>query len=238
MKILSKYTTEVRYICETKSGLSESTGFSNVDEVLENSWNQIFTTKCEFFEESYRPILCKKILKHYYTREIGAETVGLWSLWMNTKLEEIMPYYNNIYKTTLLEFSPIEDVNYTRTYVRTNDDKSEGSGSDTTNTNNTVNMTNRNLYSDTPQGALTGVETETYLTNATKITDNGTNNTDSTTTRTTNVQDNKKENFGETIKGKQGTTPFSQLIKDYIENLVNIDLKVIDEFSDLFMGLW
>ena len=32
---MSKYTTEVRYICEHYAGLNESTGFEDVDEIVE-----------------------------------------------------------------------------------------------------------------------------------------------------------------------------------------------------------
>ena len=61
---MSKYTTEVRFICETAAGLTESVGMSQVDSVLEQSWNSVFTTDTQFFDESYRKPLCKKILKH------------------------------------------------------------------------------------------------------------------------------------------------------------------------------
>ena len=54
---MSKYTTEVRFICESKSGLSESKGFGSVDEVLNSSWDKIFTSKVSFFDEEYRGAL-------------------------------------------------------------------------------------------------------------------------------------------------------------------------------------
>lgn len=114
MTDLSKYTTEVRYICEQKAGLKASEGAGSVDSIIARSWNQIFTTNCTFFDETYRQILCSKIIKHYYLREISAETVGIWLLWMNTKLEEIMPYYNKLYESALLEFDPFKDVDYTK----------------------------------------------------------------------------------------------------------------------------
>ena len=204
---MSKYTTEVRFICESKSGLENSKGCDDVDEILNNSWNKIFTTKAEIFDENYRAVICKKILKHYYLREICSETVGIWKLWLNTRLEEILPYYNQLYKSALLEFNPLYDVDLTRTHNRTIDenktengtrtetstDKNTGSGT----RDNTASGTNKNsgksnvsdsgssnskdLYSDTPQGALTGIETETYLTNARKIT-----NTDSSTSESSN----------------------------------------------------
>ena len=77
---MSKYTTEVRYICETDSGLDESVGFNSVDDVISKSWDKIFTSKVPFFDEDYRKVLCCKILKHYYLREKGCETVGIWKL--------------------------------------------------------------------------------------------------------------------------------------------------------------
>lgn len=204
---MSKYTTEVRFICESKSGLENSKGCDDVDEILNNSWNKIFTTKAEIFDENYRPVICKKILKHYYLREICSETVGIWKLWLNTRLEEILPYYNQLYKSALLEFNPLYDVNITRTHNRTIDenktengtvtetstDKNTGSGtrdntasgtnsnSGTSNVSDSGSSNSKDLYSDTPQGALTGIETETYLTNARKIT-----NTDSSTSESNN----------------------------------------------------
>lgn len=111
---MAKYTTLVRTICEENAGLNESAGFNNVDSVLNNSWDEIFTTQCTFFDDTYRSILCKKILKHYYMREIGAETVGLWKLWMNTKLEEIMPYYNQLYESALIDFDPMNNMSLTK----------------------------------------------------------------------------------------------------------------------------
>lgn len=110
---MSKYTTELRFICENKAGYKESVGAGEVDAVLSNCWNKIFTTKTSFFDENYRAPLCKKILKHYYLREIGTEVVGVWQLWLNTRLEEIMPYYNQLYKSALLEFNPFNDIDVT-----------------------------------------------------------------------------------------------------------------------------
>ena len=121
---MSKYTTEVRYICETDSGLDESVGFNSVDDVISKSWDKIFTSKVPFFDEDYRKILCCKILKHYYLREICCETVGIWKLWANTKLEEIMPYYNQLYESAKLKFDPFHDVDLTRKHNRTENEKS------------------------------------------------------------------------------------------------------------------
>ncbi len=52
------------------------------------------------FDEDYRNELQKKILLKYYTREICEETFGLWKLRLNSKMNEIMPYYNQLYSET------------------------------------------------------------------------------------------------------------------------------------------
>lgn len=235
---MSKYTTEVRYICENKSGLNESVGFNNVDDVISKSWDKIFTTKTQFFDENYRSVLCRKILKHFYLREIGAETFGVWSLWMNTRLEEVMPYYNQLYKSALLEFNPLYDVDLTREHNKGNTEKGTTTNSDTVNSTSNVTGTERNLYSDTPQGAITGLENENYLTNARKINNNNntTNNTTSNGNSSNNI--NSTEEYLETVRGKQGSGSYSSLLQEYRETFLNIDLQVINEFNDLFMNLW
>lgn len=221
---MSKYTTEVRFICESKSGLENSKGCDDVDEILNNSWNKIFTTKAEIFDENYRAVICKKILKHYYLREICSETVGIWKLWLNTRLEEILPYYNQLYKSALLEFNPLYDVNVTRTHNRTIDenktengtttetstDKNTGSGtrdntasgtnknSGTSNVSDSGSSNSKDLYSDTPQGALTGVETETYLTNARKITNSDSSTSESNSSGSSEYKDTGNVNYIDT----------------------------------------
>ena len=111
---MSKYTTEARYVCEFFAGNTESVGYSSIDEILEKSYNKIFDFKFPIFDENYRKPLCIKILKHYYTREICEETVGLWKLRLNTRMNEIMPYYNKLYEAWAENFNPLHDTDLTR----------------------------------------------------------------------------------------------------------------------------
>lgn len=138
---MSKYTTEVRFICEQFSGLSESVGYSDVEQVIKKCLPKVFDFQFPIFDESYRSVIETKILRHYYTREIGVETVGLWKLKLNTKLNEIMPYYNKLYKSELIEFNPLYDVELTR------ERKVEGSG--TKNTKNSENRDGNNRTENT-----------------------------------------------------------------------------------------
>ena len=242
---MSKYTTELRFICESKAGLSNSVGFNQIDDVISNSWNKIFDN-FPIFDESYRSVLCSKILKHYYTREISAETVGLWQLWLNTRMGEIMPYYNKLYESALLEFDPFKDTNYSRNHggTFTGDTRRNGrcdvSVDNSVTSNGTSNS--KNLFSDTPQGAITNIENESYLTNATLIkdTDTNTTNTDgnSTTQNTETTGITNTDNWIETIVGKQSTVSYSKLLQEFRDTFLNIDVMIINDLSDLFMNLW
>lgn len=224
---MSKYTTEVRYICEVYSGLTESVGYDKVEEVLNGSWNKVFDFDFPMFDENYRKALCIKILKHFYTREIGEETVGLWKLRLNTRMKEVMPYYNKLYESETLKINPLYTFNYQKTHkdsggdVRTieetgtNSESVSGSnvGTRSTKEDSTINSTDsgqdvvngdvstgnttqgktetaingnatsnktetlKDRYSDTPQGGLTGIESNTYLTNA-RLNDNNISQTD------------------------------------------------------------
>lgn len=243
---MANYTTEVRTICENYAGYPHFSGEMSVADIIEKSRTKIFDFSFPIFDEKYRSVLETKIIKHYYTREIGLETVGLWKLKLDTKMNEIMPYYNQLYNSTLLEFNPFYDVDITRkhntrsdgTRNETNENKSNGTNQNTTNSNST----NRNLYSDTPQGALTGVETETYLTNATKDMLESADNSNGIFNTSANGKSDSViknvEDYLETVKGKQGSEDYSSLLLKYRETFLNIDLQVIEELSDLFLNLW
>ena len=267
---MSKYTTEVRFICESLTGHDDSTGFNDIDSIIEAAIPLVFSFDFPIFDEDYRNVLCTKILRHYYTREIGLETYGLWKLKLETKLNEIMPYYNKLYLTELWKYDPLRDVDMTTTNVgkrtgeRTDVNTSEANGERTNkNTETSVtsgenvgdrNSVDRDLYSDTPQGALTGVDQENYLTNARKVvgidattektTSTGITQGDSASidkqlTNSTNVgKTNNTEDYVMHVFGKSAGANYSKMVKDFRDNLLNIDMEIIRDLAELFMLIW
>lgn len=274
---MSKYTTEVRYICESALNLDESKGYNDVNTIIADSRSKIFNFNYPIYDEEYRSVLETKILKHFYTREIGFETVGLWKLKLDTKMNEIMPYYNQLYKSALLEFNPFWTDDYSTLHNRKIDginEKNEFSTSsansseevdgtittDETSLNalkNTREDTSRDKYSDTPQGALTDLENDKYLTNARKITtdeetkgdglnvksSNNANNTSTTNSGTTDNNSmgvntfNNTEDYLEYVQGRRGKDASEMLLK-YRKTFLNIDMQVIDDLEELFLHLW
>lgn len=283
---MSKYTTEVRFICEEKAGLKESAGYDKIEDVLEKSWKSIFYLNFPMFDEAYRKTLCKNILRHFYLREVCAETAGLWIFWVNERMNRIMPYYNKLYNSELIEFNPLYDVDLTTTSTNThsgsenenNTDERKSKNTDT-GSKTTSNATSEEVkesnsltssgtsgstdkYSDTPQGALTGLMNDKYLTNARMIsgttsgTDTGKNDSTKTgsftgtesDTRTsdTTASDkftgaktiNNTDDYIQHVSGKNGGVSYSKMLLEFRETLLNIDSMVFEELEDLFFGLW
>ncbi len=238
---MSKYTTEVRYICEHLSGLSESKGYNDVVDIIEEARPEIFDFSYPIFNEAYKPVLETKIIKHYYTREIGMETYGLWKMKLDMKMNEIMPYYNKLYESELLKFNPFFDVDKTIVHFGDNDGTSHTSDSDRTNRSDSANSWN--LFSDTPQGAVDGIQNayddvadNAYLTDARRITSEATSNTNSAGQSSRVYADRDK--WAENVQGKQGVQSYSKMLLDFRKTFLNIDMMIIDELKDLFFQLW
>ena len=223
---MSKYTTEVRFICESLAGNSESVGGNCIDNVIQRAIPQIFDFDFPIFKSDYKNVLATKILKHYYTREIGYETYGLWKFKLSVRLNEIMPYFNQLYESTLLEFNPLLDVDYTRKHEGERNKEEQGKSEGT---NNTINLS---VYSDTPQGSVENLDNGSYMTSASKTTDS---------TQGNNTSENKLkdvDSFLETVKGKMGGSDYSEKLIKYRQTFLNIDMMVIEALSDLFINLW
>ena len=243
---MGKYTTQVRFICETAAGLSDSVGYNKVNEVIQMAIPKVFSFDFPIYDESYRNVLCGKILKHYYTREIGAETVGLWKLWLDARLNEIMPYYNQLYKSATIEFNPMYDIDLTTRHTRDNDGvtniENNSSGDSKQVTDSSNDGVSRDLYSDTPQGALDNVDNETYLTNARKVVSNGSVQGEATNEFKGNNKSEtavtSTEEYLQTVQGKTGGASYSKRLQEYRNTFLNIDAMIIDELKDLFFGLW
>lgn len=273
----ARYTTLLRDICEFYAN-KNTNGLSNINDVLDKSWDIIFTKNWEIFDESYRKILCEKILRKYFTREICAETVELWKLWLDATMCEIMPTYNQLYESTLIKYDVFNNVDVTTTFVKsgkedskntgnsnttdsatqTNTGKSKGNIKGTTKSDSKNNITEWDLHNDTPQGGINSIENEDHLSDATKRTNNS--NADSTVTnnennstelnntlKTTNTQTNKNTNKGtketseewtQRIFGKNNGQSNNMLLKEFRENILNIDQMIIKDLEPLFFQLW
>lgn len=176
------------------------------------------------FDENYRATLNKKILDHYLMNEIGLETPALFNHYLGTKLNEIMPYYNILYSKQLSLLNNLENnVNLTESFNRNIDNSSTGSSSASTNS--------KSLFEDTPQGTLVQADMD-EMTHASNI-----NFGKSDDTTSSSSSGNSTEDYIKHVTGNNGSKYGIEVLKDLKNNLISIDLMIINELSDLFMGV-
>lgn len=224
---MSKYTTEVRYICENYAHKSESEGYNSVQSILDNSWDKVFDFDFPIFDNNYKPVLCKKILKHYYTREICEETVGLWKLRLDSRMNEIMPYFNKLYDSELISISPLVNNRYTVNgqKKKTGSDSTQGSSSLTETTGLTGSVVRTGGYTDTESG------TDNKSKNGTVGVVN-TKTGNETYEKTGKETDTKKGEITKTKQGKVSDTKTGTGNK--VENYEGKGGKVTNDTTDLF----
>ena len=241
---MAKYTTELRSLT--------SQGFD------------FGMNRYPIFDEAYRAILNKKILDHYRYCEIGSETPARFKHYLNSTLEEIMPYYNQLYRSELLQFNPLYTVDYSEESKKTTAGESEtesnrtaGGSSENTQTvnteNETLNTDNRFLVeSDTPGGLISvgDIKTSTWAsgakqednstqditTNTGTVTDEGSSSATEAGTIGTTV--NNVDDYIRTVKGNQGGKNYSELLNDFRSTFLNIDDMIIKDLKILFMGVY
>lgn len=269
---MSKYTTQVRYILENEYkklypndielnplDVVERVGYT----VMSISKARDFTLDVNFVivDEVLRQIshACDMVLLKNYTREIGLETVGLWKLKMQTRLNEIFPFYAKIYITMFEKYDPFIDTDITHTTKSENGTTETEQGdigdkdvTETVNNNysniSTTTSNNKDKYSDTPQGSLQNVESGEYLTNA-RIVDNSVNgNDEGTSLYNRNLKDKTKIDVTKqkdatmetttSIKGKSSGVSYSKMMIEYRKSIININTQFVDEFKDLFMLIY
>lgn len=280
---MADYTTQVRSICEFYAGKSSSGGYEDINAIIAAARPKIFTETYPIYDGGDRAALETKILKHYYMREIGFETVGLWKHFLNTRMIEIMPYYVNYMAQGVNSFNPEGTIDLTRIYNETVNDSGNSSDTHEINTTTTTEygrgttrtgsevvdddttrtpeLVHKDKYSDTPQNELSDVENSRYLTNYRSIEDGGseTINVD----RTVNYNNVKDQDSGRDVITDGGNTTDTNLygkniirdttdtttgitsMREYLEIkakvlelIVNVDMMIISDLSDLFMRIY
>lgn len=255
---MSSYTTELRNICQYLVGNKED---ERAEVVIAAAAPLIFDFSYPFYDESKRTEFQENFVRHFYMREIGQETYGLWKHQLIDWMKLEMPYYNQLFKSAQLEFDPLEDVHYTRDVAERGTSKASsvhsenggttGSGTTKNTSNGTNNGTNSSVtkYNDTPQDNVNSIS-DGYMTAAQQV--SGT--TSNTTSETVNGESTSKTNYNnsstssgegsttgnkiETIKGKYGTKSYAELIEEQRRIIIDVEKQVFEAMNVLFMGIY
>ena len=197
---MAQYTIELRTILKSKDI------FKNID--------------YELYNNDLKPIFEDKFIKRFYFREIGVETVNRFLINLEQTLNEIMPYYKQLYDTTLLKYDVlnnnevIEEV--TREIIKAGKSLVFGSNSSTEMSFDTP-ITSTNSYKSKPSFINEDV-----------------NNVDTKN----QSEGNTTENYTRKFKNNQSNVSKQDLIIKQRELIVNIDKMILDDLEILFMQVF
>lgn len=185
--------------------------------------------------------LAKKIVDHYYMRESGFETIGLFKHYAKVTMQEIMEKYLPLIYSSSIKYDPLVNVDYTETFEREaeNTNETSSTGNTTSNTNNS--STGLSINSDTPQGHVNknDILKGDYATSTTANETAGNINDSTDTTANSSATGNTNENYTKRVKGNSGVSATAQkMVEQYRQNIIAIDSQIIKEVGILFMGLY
>lgn len=232
---MAKYTIELRRVCDIFTRAEVENWFKDYDVA-----DYLLPDQLEILQKSNiwnKDKLAKKIVDHYFMREIGFETPALFKHYAKVTMEEIMEEKLPLIYTTALSYNPLINVDYTETFERDATGTAENSGQSNSNSQNQA--SGYNIKNDTPQGLITKQDLNTgAYASSTNQSDTESSIEDETTTSSQGTSVNHEE-YTRHFTGNQGiSATYQAMIKQFRENIVAIDRDIIKELNSLFMGLY
>ncbi len=105
---MAEYTIELRHIVE--------------------GGRNIFNFPYVFYDESKKYKFEEKFIKHFYFREIGAETIDRFLWFLEDKFNTVLPYYNKLFETANIDYAILDNYKLTETINIKRDNVGKSSG--------------------------------------------------------------------------------------------------------------
>lgn len=203
------------------------------------------------FDEKYRVKLNGKIVAHYALREIGSETPQMFVFYLGRTMCEQMDYFNQLYISAQHRFDPFITSDIRQEMDSTSTNESSGKSSGTQSNKSTANSTSdtkadnssMTFNSEFPQTRID--DFRQYATSASQTDSTGNTHTstrqDSSTTAssTGNTDYSHSSDKGNSVSHTLGTSGSqSQLLQDWRNTMLNIDMMVVNSLESLFLGMW
>ena len=199
---------------------------------------KLFDFKYDFYEESKKEQFEQKFIDYFYMREIEHATAEEFKHELRTKLNLIAPYYKQLYETELksknIEFLLNKDLK--ETFIREVESDTESLSNFNNESSGKAKVETLSTTNDTPQNRIDDLDK--YISSASK--DKNTSDTSSSDNGSSISQNSNtaKEETTLISKGNIGTTSSAQLLRDWREVLINIDMMILEECEELFFKLF
>lgn len=177
-------------------------------------------------------------IDYFYFHEIGTETIDSFKHNLRTRLNLIMPYYNELYESKLFEIDPLLTSKIKEVYKDSGNLNTVNTTIDKTNTSNKIDSTgnSEDNTQETEYPQTSSIETD--------IPSRRAKNTNATTSETINTgttnytSDNEsfqtsKKDYEKIIEGISGDQ--NELLRSYRQNIININRLLIEDLKILFI---
>ena len=199
---------------------------------------KLFDFEYDFYEESKKEQFEQKFIDYFYMREIEHATAEEFKHELRTKLNLIAPYYKQLYETELksknIEFLLNKDLK--ETFIREVESDTESLSNFSNESNGKAKVETLSTTNDTPQNKVDDLDK--YISSASK--DKNTSDTSSSGNGSSISQNSNSAKEETTLisKGNIGTTSSAQLLRDWRDVLINIDMMILEECEELFFKLF
>lgn len=244
-------TTSIGFLLAYYGGVDMYAGENTGFDLVEKYYSKLFDFDFPFYvdNEKIKVEFEKYLCYTFFNESIGFETPEAWKFAFKQKMLEIMPYYKELYRTTLLEYEPLinrvftssDNVNETGITDYTTSANTTGKSENSTNGNGSSTSDSQNITSDAPQinfsqndyaSGMTRGQNRNSVENSEKKT---TSDSGSSNTVSKNIDDKNKSTLHEE-KGFSGS--YQDEIKKIRENILNINKMICDDCYDLFMLIY
>lgn len=220
---MAKYTMELRELISTFGEDEVKSWFSKYElsDYLTPEQIDVINKKGVWSKEQ----LEKRIITHFYTREIGSDAIGQWINFIEDKMAEIMETYAPLIYTASIKFDPLVNVDFTESY--------ESSSTGDNKSSSTSSGSGLTVNSDTPQGQIN----KSMILNGSYASSTGANETEN------NIKDSSSstgtERYTKTTKGNSGVSATAQKMIEQTRDIIRaINTEIIYELEPLFIGLY
>ena len=207
---MSKYTLELRYLYNDKKF-------------------KLFDFPYNLYDNDLKPWFEEKFFQHFMFYEIGFDSVAMFKQRLMSKLNDLFPYYKQLYETEIA----CKDIDF-----MLNKDLKESYVRDLTSSNNSSQESNATSNGLSTAGQLTpslisnSQKIDKFMDTAQK------DESSSNSTATGESTGNSKEEYTLTSQGNIGITSSAELLDKWRQVLLNIDLMIFEECNDLFMQIF
>ena len=191
---------------------------------------KLFDFDYNLYDNGLKEAFEKKFIDHFYFYEIGLTPIARFKKALQIKLNDIYPYFKQLYQTELrcndIDFMLNKDLKeqYTRELT--------GNSSVNQSSTSTSNDTSLNINNDTPQNKIDDLDQ--FMTSASKNTDNSTMSSNGTNS----AENSSTETYSLVSQGNIGVTSSAELLEKWRNVLINIDQMIFEECNDLFMLIY